>query len=91
MQEGVAVVLVLVLLAGTLWWLRSKGLARFAGPIGGARPGRRLEILERLALSSQHSLCLVRVDQQAVLVALSPSGCNLLESSARNIRAEVIE
>jgi flagellar biogenesis protein FliO len=78
LQPLLAVISVLALLLGALWWLRRKGVAQFAS---GARAPRRLEVLERLPLSAQHSLYLVRVDQGSVLLALSPSGCGLVEIS----------
>ena len=45
--------------------------------------GRRMECLERLPLGPQHTLHLVRVGQTELLLALSPSGCALVESFAR--------
>jgi hypothetical protein len=52
---------------------------RGAGP---PRPRARLERLERLALSPQHMLHLVRLGEKVLLVASSPGGCVLLESHA---------
>ena len=75
-----AVVMVLGLLCGSLWLLKRKGLVRtgFRGP---ARPGQpRLEVIDRLALTPQHSLHLIRMADRTLLVGLSPQGCNLLES-----------
>jgi flagellar biosynthetic protein FliO len=67
---------VLLLLAGCLWWLRHKGVARF-----GARGGPRvLQVVERTALSPHHSLHLVRLAGRGLLVGVSPAGCTLLES-----------
>src|SRR5579885_3117546 len=76
-QSLAAVFSVLLLLALALWWLRRRGLAQFGSP--GARTMHRLQLLERLSLTPQHSLLLVRVDGKTVLIALSPSGCCLLE------------
>lgn len=74
-----AVAGVLTLLALTLWWLRRRGIA-------GARPARaasrRLECLERLPLSPQHTLHLVRLGETSLLVASSPGGCSLVGSFA---------
>ena len=73
-----AVAAVLVLLAATLWWLRRRG---FAGVSLARRPARRrLECLERLPLSPQHTLHLVRLGDAVLLVASSPAGCALIGS-----------
>lgn len=80
MEQLSAVIVVLGLLCGSLWLLKKKGWARtsFRRP---TRPGQpRLEVLDRLALTPQHSLHLVRVADRTLLVGLSPQGCNLLES-----------
>lgn len=69
--------LVLSLLAAALWWLRRKGLARFA-PRGTRR--RTLQAVERLTLGPQHALHLVRLAGRGLLVGTSPAGCAVLES-----------
>jgi flagellar biosynthetic protein FliO len=75
-----AVLMVLGLLCGSLWLLKRKGLVR-SGFRRSARPGQpRLEVLDRLALTPQHSLHLIRLADRTLLVGLSPQGCNLLES-----------
>jgi len=73
--------LVLGLLGGSLWWLRSKGLAQFSRPVSGRRE-RRMQVIEKLSLSPGHSLHLIRVGDRTLLVASSPGGCALLEASA---------
>jgi flagellar biosynthetic protein FliO len=76
-----AVASVLLLLAGTLWWLRRRGIA---GVLPARRSqGRKMECLERLALGPQHSLHLVRLGETTLLVASSPGGCALVRSFAR--------
>ena len=80
MEQLSAVMVVLGLLCASLWLMKKKGWARtsFRRP---ARPGQpRLEVLDRLSLTPQHSLHLVRVADRTLLVGLSPQGCNLLES-----------
>jgi flagellar biosynthetic protein FliO len=79
-EQLLAVTVVLGLLCGALWLLKRKGWVRtnFRRP---ARPGQpRLEVLDRLALTPQHSLHLIRMADRTLLVGLSPQGCNLLES-----------
>jgi flagellar biogenesis protein FliO len=78
MGQIAAVAGVLALLGVTLWWLRRRG---FAGMPLARRPARRrLECLERLPLSPQHTLHLVRLGEAALLVASSPAGCSLMGS-----------
>lgn len=78
-QQMLAVVAVLALLGAALWWLRRKGRAQWGARRGGSWT-RRLQAAERLALGPQHSLYLIRLADRGLLIALSPSGANLLES-----------
>ena len=43
------------------------------------RKTRRLEVVERLVLSPQANLILVRLDQREILIATSSGGCNVIE------------
>jgi flagellar biosynthetic protein FliO len=74
------VLLVFALLGGLLWFSKRRGLASFA--LRGRRSGnaRRLEVLERVPLTPQHALHLVRVADRTVLIATAPSSCTLLDS-----------
>jgi len=74
-QQFGAVAAVLILLAACLWWLRRRGLA--ALPLRNGN-GRLLKTLERLSLGPQHSLHLVQLGEEKLLVACSPAGCALL-------------
>ena len=88
LQQIAAVFLVLGLLGGLLWLLRSRGMAY---PRGAARrkSTRHLESIARLPLTPQHSVHLVRVSDHAVLLALSPSGCTLVERVEWNAGTEI--
>jgi flagellar biogenesis protein FliO len=79
-EQFTAVAAVLALLAGTLWWLRRGGFARFQS--GGPRRAARgqLEQLARLPLTPQHSLHLVRLAGRALLIGRSPAGLTVLEN-----------
>lgn len=81
-QQALTVFSVLALLACTLYWLRSRGLAQFS--VKGLRGGtqRRMQSIERLPLGPQHSLHLVRIAGRVVLVAVSPGGCSILDGSS---------
>jgi flagellar biogenesis protein FliO len=85
MEQMMAVALVLLLLGGSLWWLRRRGYAAFAPGFGLARrrAERRMECLERLPLGPQHTLHLVRVGEVELLLAASPAGCALVETLPR--------
>lgn len=81
MQQAAAVLLVLVLLGATLYALRGKGLQMVLSRRVSRSGQRMLESIERLPLTPQHSLHLVRVEGRTVLVAVSPHGCSLLDQS----------
>jgi len=70
---------VLLLLGCAVYFLRRKGVARF----GSADGGRQLQALERLPLTPQHSLHLIRVYGRTVLIAVSPGGCSILDAEER--------
>jgi len=74
------VLLVFALLGGLLWFAKRRGMASF--PLGSRRAGsgRRLEVLERVPLTPQHALHLVRVSDRTVLIATAPSSCTLLDA-----------
>jgi|SRR5271169_231756 len=88
-QQVLAVFLVLALLAATLWLLRSRGLAHYRGPAR-RKSAKHLESIARLPLAPQHSVHLVRVADHAILLALSPSGCTMIERLAWNPSAETV-
>ncbi len=73
-----AIVLVLALLFLLITTLQRKGMAQFQFPLGGRGAEKAMTVLERLPLTPHHSLHLVRVDGQVLLVGVSPSGCALL-------------
>jgi flagellar biogenesis protein FliO len=77
-QQSLSVLVVLALLGGTLWWLRTKGLAVFAVKASGGR-AKAMKVIERVTLTPQHSLHLVRVAEKTMLIATSPGGCSILE------------
>jgi flagellar biogenesis protein FliO len=81
-EQLFAVAGVLMLLGGSVLFLRHKGLARFRLKARGAVEGRQLQSIERLPLTPQHSLHLIRVYGRIVLIAVSPGGCSVLDGSA---------
>lgn len=75
LRQVFSVVLVFGLLGGGLWTLRRGGRLSLRGP---ARKNRSLESIERLALTPQHCLHLVRIGEREVLIATHPHGCAAL-------------
>jgi flagellar biogenesis protein FliO len=80
-RQLLGIAAVMALLIASLAWLRRRGLAKpMSGPWQRART-RHLESLDRLSLTPQHSLHLVRMGGRAFLLGRSPAGVNLLASS----------
>jgi flagellar biogenesis protein FliO len=79
-RQYLGLALVLGLLGATLWWLRRRG---FGGLPPAGRGARLLQPLERLPLSPQHSLHLVRLGETVVLLACSPAGCAVVQTLPR--------
>ena len=79
-EQIIMILLVFALLGGFLWFAKRRGLASL--PIGARGPGkmRRLEVLERVPLTAQHALHLVRVAEKTFLIATAPSSCTLLDA-----------
>ena len=76
-RQIAAIVFVFGLLGAALWWLRARGLA---GPrIGG---GSKMAVVDRLRLTPQHSLQIVRVGKRHLVIAVHAGGCTLLDSLA---------
>jgi flagellar biogenesis protein FliO len=73
-----AVMLVFALLGAAVWTLRRGGRLRLPAGMRTTGRGRALESVERLALTPQHSLHLVKIGGREVVVATYPQGCALL-------------
>jgi flagellar biogenesis protein FliO len=79
-QQLVAVLAVFGILGGSLWWLKGRGMAQVKG--FSMRSGTQLlRRVERLPLSPDTALHLIRMGDRAILIASSPTGCQVLESS----------
>jgi flagellar biogenesis protein FliO len=75
LRQVLSVLFVFALLGTGLWALRRWNPA---GRQALAR-GKSLHALERLSLSPQHSLHLVEIDGNRLMVATHPQGCTLLK------------
>lgn len=82
LQQVSGVAFVFLLLGGVVWALR-KGRTTGAMRLPWARrtvarPGKQLELLERLPLTPQHSLHFVRVAETTYLIATHAGGTTML-------------
>ena len=85
-QQVISVVFVFCLLGFTLWGLRGglsgKMPGRLVSSLGASNSKPRpLESIDRLVLTPQHSLHLVRLSGKELLVATHPQGCTLVSES----------
>jgi flagellar biosynthetic protein FliO len=81
--QTIAVFFVLLLLAATLWLLRRRGLATVNTVIAKRLSKQKLmQVLERVPLTANHSLHLVRIQDRVILIGVSPSGCQQIDSFA---------
>jgi hypothetical protein len=84
LRQVFSVLLVFSLLGAVLWLLRRGGRVSFQGfarkrVLGYFRGNSRSLIeLERLALTPQHSLHIVRINGREVVVATHPQGCTVV-------------
>ena len=84
-QQISAIAAVFGLLAAAVWLLRRGGVARFTLPrLGEGRRQASLESIERLALTPQHALHLVKIGGRELVVATHPQGCALLLDANRD-------
>lgn len=81
-EQIAMVLLVFALLGGLLWVLKRRGLASLALPARRGGNIRRIEVLERVPLTPQHALHLVRVSGKVLLIGTAPSACTLLNEPA---------
>ena len=83
LAEQIAMVLaVFALLGALLWFLKGRGFASLNLVPRRGGNGRCIEVLERVPLTPQHALHLVRVSDRVLLIGTAPSGCILLNEPA---------
>lgn len=88
-RQLLSILLVFGLLGFALWKLRRGGTPMFfrAPWRRNASGSRAMESLERLPLTPQHSLHLIRVQGREIVIATHPQGCTVLGDSAKGAGA----
>ena len=83
-QPLAAIVLVMALLGGALLVLKRRGNASFHLARSSSGAPRKLELIERVSLGPQHAIHLVRAGDRLVLIATTPSSCQILDHPIGN-------
>ncbi len=81
LRQVSAVVLVFGLLGLFLWKMRGRGFSGAAFLRRSEQKERRLQSVERLALTPQHTLHLLIIAGREIVVATHPQGCTLLQEA----------
>jgi flagellar biogenesis protein FliO len=74
-EQILAASFVIGLLLVTVWVLRRKGLATSNTIWRRAGRSKSMQVVEKLQLTAQHSLHLVRLGDELILIGVSPSSC----------------
>ena len=75
LRQLLVVATLLTALGAILWFLQRRGMAT----LNWNRPaGRRMHVVEKLPLTAQHSVHLVRVGDKLLLIGTAPGACTVL-------------
>jgi hypothetical protein len=87
-QQALAVLFVFGLLATAVWKLRGGSPLLARNGWNRARgTARSLEAVERVALTPQHAIHLVRVHGREMIVMTHPQGCSVVQQTADRVDA----
>jgi len=81
LQQGLALAAVFGLLGTALWFVKTR-----QSPNLRIRGERRIQVIERVALTPHHTLCLVKVGERLVMIGTAPSSCQLIETVEDPVR-----
>lgn len=80
-RQVLAVVFVLALLGAALWALRH-GTAPLQALRSGKTQERGFKVVERIALTPQHSLHIIRRGSEEWILATHPQGCSVIQKDS---------
>jgi flagellar biogenesis protein FliO len=75
LQQGLALLAVFGMLGAALWFVKTR-----QSPNLRLRGERRMQVIERVSLTPQHTLCLVKIGERLVMIGTAPSSCQLIET-----------
>lgn len=75
LQQGFALVFVFGLLGVALWFVKTR-----QSPNLRLRGEKKMQLVERVSLTPQHSLCLVKVGERVIMIATAPTSCQLIQT-----------
>lgn len=75
LQQSVALAFVFGLLGVALWFVKTR-----QSPTLRVRGERKMQVIERVSLTPQHSLCLVKVGDRLIMIGTAPTSCQLIET-----------
>jgi flagellar biogenesis protein FliO len=75
LQQSLALAVVFGLLGTALWFVKTR-----QSPNLRVRGERKIQVVERVALTPQHTLCLVKVGDRLVMIGTAPNSCQLIQS-----------
>ena len=79
MSQLVAILFVLAVLWGIVMLLQKRGLAIVNSSLRSRKQTSILQQLDKMRLTPQHSIHLLRIDSRTVLIAVHPQGVTVLE------------
>ena len=88
MQQLLAVLFVLMALWGALVFLRKKGFTTTS--LRHRKEAHPIEQLDRMRLTPQHSIHLLRVNERSLLIAVHPHGITVLQDDERRSGRDVL-
>ncbi len=75
LRQIAAIAFVFSLLGAALWWLRRRNY------VVSPRPNTsRLQVIDRVRLTPQHSVHILKAGDRELTIAVHPTGCTLLAS-----------
>ncbi len=79
--QFLSVVFVLSLAGLAAWWLRKGRPLVGLHALARANKLKRMQLVQRLALTPQHYLCVIRVDDSEWVIGIYPNGMKVIRKS----------